>query len=195
MPYGVPSTGVQHLTRSSCPCLLVTGGDGISGLSYLQGGSRLGGTSCISSNMVNSPNNTVIRHPNLRKQTPTFSDTTSQGQGGAVPLAGCRSPPRAEVLPSWSLLSLPSPRKLVRSLLTLARPLFQVFLDTLSFLFVVCTFNGYALKAPAFSPLIMPPIFDCGRILSCCNQDAPAARPGLSDLAQAPAVLATGQAK
>lgn len=49
-------------------------------------------------------------------------------------------------------LFLSSPRKLVRSLLRLARPLVPVFLDTLSFLLVIRTYNRHPLEAPAFSP-------------------------------------------
>lgn len=98
-----------------------------------------------------SPGKVIFRCPNLRKQTPPFSDTTSQGQSGAAPPAVCRSPPDQRLCLS-RLLFLPSPRKLVRSLWRLARPLVPVFLDTLSLLLVVCTSNRHPLKAQTFSP-------------------------------------------
>lgn len=146
----------------------------------------------ILSNMVTSPHKIIVRCPTLRKQTPLFSDTTSRGQDGAVPLAGCRSSPGPETLPDQLFLFLPSPRKLVRLLLTLARPPVPVFLDTWSFSFVVCTSRGHSLKAPAYSLLLMFPIFDRGRLLSCWNQDVPTARPEVPSLAPAPAAWAPG---
>ena len=68
--------------------------------------------------------------PQLEKQALPFSNASSWG----CPTAGCGSSPRPKALPPLPLLFLPSPRKMVTVLLSLARPPGLVFLDTLSFL-------------------------------------------------------------